>query len=684
MANRPVQLPKVNYELMNLNGGLDQVTPTLALPPGFARRAANFECSINGGYTRIAGYERFDGHANPSAAVYNTIVCNLTGTVAVGDTVTGVTSANAGKVIYKDGSTLVMTRETGFYQNGESITVGGTGVGEIISVNGIAPSAVTDATYRGIAADEYRTSIAAVPGSGSVLGVSYFKNVVYAWRNNVGATEARLYKSSSSGWVQISLGYEIKFDGGTAEVLDGQTINGLTSGASAVVSRVVLESGAWSTSDAVGRFILSTVVGTFVDNETIRVSTANKAVADGTSSAITLLPSGRVETMIGNFGGGSVNTKIYGCDGKNRGFEFDGTTYVPIKTGMTTDVPTRMAVHKNHLFFAFDESLQFSGIGEPYKWTPLLGAGEISLNGSITNLLVLPGNQTTGALGVYTRNDTNILYGTSSETFQLSTFNSGTGGLPFTAQNMDQAYVLDDRGVMNMNTSLNYGNFESNALTLRIRPFMQARRNLATASVLNREKGQYRIFFSDGSAIYMTFNGSKVLGVMPIQTPSSVTCCVEGETPDGASTAFFGSTNGFVYRLDAGTSFDGAAIPANINLVYNSVKSPRVLKRFRKASVELTGDSYAEIAFGYDLGYRSVELEQASAEIYGNDLRSSYWDEMVWDNFVWDGRDISPSEIELMGTAENLAIQISSVSAIIKPFTVNNVIVHYSMRRGIR
>ena len=684
MANRPVQLPKVNYELIHLNGGLDQVTPTLSLPPGFARRAANFECSINGGYTRIAGYERYDGHASPSAANYNVLVCAITGTVAVGDTVTGVTSAATGKVIARSGANVVLTRETGTFSAGETIRVGATNVGTVTSVQGMDVDGLTDATYRGLAADEYRTSIAAVPGSGPIIGVSYFNGTVYAWRNNAGASAANIYKSSSSGWVQVALGYEIKFDGGTAEVFDGQTINGATSGAAAVVARVVLESGAWSTSDAAGRFILSTVVGTFVDNEAITVSAVNKAVANGTSSAITLLPSGRVETMIGNFGGGTVNTKIYGCDGKNRGFEFDGTVYVPIKTGMTTDVPTRVAVHKNHLFFAFGESLQFSGIGEPYKWTPLLGAGEIALNGAITNLLILPGNQTTGALGVYTRNDTNILYGTSSETFQLSTFNSGTGGLPFTAQNMDQAYVLDDRGVMNMNTSLNYGNFESNALTLRIRPFMQARRNLATASVLNREKGQYRIFFSDGTGIYMTFNGSKVLGIMPVQLSNPVSCCVEGETPDGASTSFFGSTNGFVYRLDAGTSFDGAVIPANINLVYNSVKSPRVLKRYRKASVELTGDSYAEIAFGYDLGYRSIELEQAAGAVYTNDLRSSYWDEMTWDNFVWDGRDISPSEIEMMGTAENLAIQISSVSAIIKPFTVNNIIVHYTMRRGLR
>lgn len=684
MAQPQVQMPKVNYDLINLAGGLDQVTPTLSLKAGYARRAANFECSINGGYTRIAGYERYDGHTNPSDAFYNVLVCTLSGAVAVGDTVTGVTSSATGKVIARDGTKVVLTREVGTFINGETIQVSSSNVGTVTSVQGMDMDGLTDATYRGLAADEYRTSIAAVPGSGSILGVAYFKGIVYAWRNNSGATAAKLYKSTSSGWSEVALGYEIKFDGGTAEILDGQTVVGGSSGASGAVTRVVLESGTWSAGTATGKLIMSITLGTFVNNEALTVGGVNKAVADGTSSAITLAPSGRVEIQIGNFGGGTANTKIYGVDGVNRGFEFDGTVYVPIKTGMATDVPTRVAVHKNHLFFAFGESLQFSGIGEPYQWSPLVGAGEIALNGAITNLLILPGNQTTGALGVYTRNDTNILYGTSSETFQLSTFNTGTGGLPFTSQNMDQAYVLDDRGVMNMNTSLNYGNFESNALTLRIRPFIQARRNLATASVLNREKGQYRIFFSDGTGIYMTFNGNSVLGIMPVQFTNSVTCCVEGETPDGSSTSFFGSTNGFVYRLDAGTSFDGAPIPANINLVFNSVKSPRVLKRFRRASVELTGDSYAEISFSYDLGYRSVELEQASATSYANDLRSSYWDDMTWDNFIWDGRDISPSEVEVLGTAENMAIQLSSVSAIIKPFTVNNIIVHYSMRRGLR
>jgi hypothetical protein len=375
---------------------------------------------------------------------------------------------------------------------------------------------------------------------------------------------------------------------------------------------------------------------------------------------------------------------MYGCDGKNNAFEFDGTTYVPIRTGMTVDTPNHICFHKQHLFLSFGASLQFSALGYPYQWTPLLGAGEIAMNAEITNLLILPGNQSSGALGVYTRQDTSVLYGTSSANFQLSAFNTGTGAYAYTAQNLDQSYVLDDRGVISMSTSLNFGNFVPASLTMNIRPFIEAHRALAVGSSVNRDKGQYRVFFSDGSALYLTITNANLLGSMPVQFAHTINCCVDGEAPSGGTVQFFGSGNGFVYQMDAGTSFDGGTIAANINLVYNSTKSPRVLKRYRKASVEITGDSYAEIQFGYDLGYRKESITQPVDLSYQNDLRSSYWDEMIWDNFVWDGSDVSPSEIEVTGTAENMAIRISSNSDLLQPFTVNSVIVHYTLRRGLR
>ena len=676
--------PSVNYEQIRLTGGLDLVTPTLSLPSGVVRRAANFESSLNGGYTRIAGYERHDGRANPSDALYNLLECVLTVIVSVGDTLTGATSGATGYVVSVDGDQIVVTKEVGTYVAAEVITVGGTNVGTITSVVGGASDGYLDALYSSLAADAYRADITEVPGSGAVRGVAYFNDIVYAWRDNDAGTAMVMHKSSTSGWVEVALGRQLGFGTGTAAIADGQTVTGATSGATGVVSRVVLQSGSWSTSNAAGRLILSSSTGTFQAAENLRVGGITKAIASGAATLITLAPAGRVSTVAANFGGGPANFKLYGCDGVNRAFEFDGTVYVPIVTGMSPDAPTQLAVHKQHLFLAFDYSLQFSSIGNPYVWDPVLGAGELSMNGTITNLLPLPGDQTSGALGVYTRKDTSILYGSSSEDFKLSVFNTGTGAYPYTAQTMDQAYVFDDRGVMNLGTSLNFGNFATASLTSKILPYVQARRNLATASSVNREKGQYRIFFSDRNALYITIVNGQLAGIMPIQFNTSVTCCVEGETPDGKGTSFFGSDDGYVFRLDAGTSFDGAAIPANLNLVFNSIKSPRVLKRYRKASVEMTGDSFAQIGFGYDLGYRTQNIDQPVDTAYDSDLRSAYWDTMVWDNFAWDGADITPTEVDMTGTAENLSIRISSVSAVIQPFTVNSILIHYTMRRGIR
>jgi hypothetical protein len=678
------KLPPVQYDLIKLAGGLDQITPTLSLPPGYARRAANFECSLNGGYTRIAGYDRYDGRASPADARYNVLTRTVVAAVVVGNTVTGATSAATGKVIAVSGSSVVITRETGTFAVGENLLVSAVNVGAVTAITGSVPDGLTDATYKLLAANEYRASVLAVPGSGPVRGVRWYKGNVYAWRNNAGGTALDIYKSSASGWTAVALGKQMAFDTGSVVILEGNTVTGATSGATGVVSRVVVESGTWVTSTAAGRLILSSSTGTFVAAENLTVSAAVRAKAGGAATSITLSPSGRVETVVANFGGGGDNKRIYGVDGVNRAFEFDGTTYVPLNTSMSPDVPTKISAHKQHLFLAFGSSLQFSAIGEPYSWSPILGAGEIAMNDLITELILLPGDQSSGALAVYTKSDTSVLYGSSEANFALSTFNVGTGSMPFTAQNLDQTYVLNERGIMALGTTLNFGNFATATLTMNLRPYIQANRTLASASIVNREKGQYRVFFSDGNALYLTMGNGNYMGAMPVQYPDPVLCASEGERADGTEMSFFGSDNGFVYQMDTGSSFDGDDIVSNISLVYNSVRSPRLRKRFRKASVELTGDSYSLFQFGVDFGYRTQEIDQPADSTHANDLRASFWDSLEWDNFVFDGNDLIPSEVELAGTAENLGIRISSVSNLIQPFTVNSIILHYTPRRGLR
>ena len=113
----PLQTPPVQYDLARLQGGLDQTTPMLSLPPGVCRAASNFEHSITGGYTRIAGYDRYDGQPNPSDATYLLLAIVATGTIAVGDTIDGVGSAASGKVIAVDGVNYAVTRVSGTWRS---------------------------------------------------------------------------------------------------------------------------------------------------------------------------------------------------------------------------------------------------------------------------------------------------------------------------------------------------------------------------------------------------------------------------------------------------------------------------------------------------------------------------------------------------------------------------------------
>ena len=674
----------VKYELVSLSGGLDLVTPTLSLKPGMLRDARNFEVNITGGYTRIAGYERVDGRPAPSSALLTAIVLDGTGTPASATVGSTITSGAASAVIVAvTGLTLVLTKQVGSFAIGATVLVGATNVGKT-ALNYATFSSADTATYQNLAADVYRADIQAVPGSGPIRGLVYYKGTVYAWRDNAGGTALAMYKTSSSGWTAVALGYELGFNTGTAAIAEGNTVTGGTSGATGVVTRVVVETGTWGAGTAAGRLILSATTGTFSAAENLTVSGSPKAKAVGAASAITLLPGGRVITKTENFGGQSSNTRVYGVDGKNRAFEFDGTVYVPIASGMSPDTPARIAVHSNHLFLTFGASIQFSGINAPYVFTPITGAGEFVLSDDVTDTAKAPGAQTGDALVFFTQNSVSVLYGTSAADWKLTEFSNAFGSTSHSAQRLEGLYAFDPRGVFNLQMSQNYGNFDAATLTYGIRPYLQTRRTLTTASGVNREKSQYRIFFSDGYGLYVTIVNGRYAGAMPVVFPDVVRCWAEGPDADGVESSYFGTDDGMVHKLDAGTSFDGDPINAYLEFTWDSANSPRIRKRFRRASIEVASNSYATFYMGYRLGYGSPELEQGAIASASLDLTSVYWDAFTWDTFNWDAVTLSPSELEVTGTGENIAIRISSEDEHVQSFTVNSFIIHYSPRRGIR
>jgi len=539
------------------------------------------------------------------------------------------------------------------------------------------------AQYTNLAADVYRALITAVPGSGSILGVWQFDDVVYAFRNVADGLSAAMYKSSTSGWQLVALGRELSYtSGGTYVISVGDTITGETSGATAIITAITIETGTLAAGDAAGRIIFASQAGTF-QSETIKVgANLNVATIAGNSTAITFaVPDGRFE--FGNYSFGT--TKMYGVDGKNRGFEFDGTTFVPIATGMTTDAPKFLWQHKNHLFYAFSGSAQHSGIGTPYTWTVVSGAAELAMGDTIAGFQGMAGAQDTAALAIFTRNGIRILYGTSSSNWQLVSYKSEIGAFAYTVQQIGLTLMLDDRGITSLETSQNYGNFMDATLSKRIQTWLNARRALSIASCIVRDKNQYRLFFSDGSALYVTMDNGKPVGMLPVQLTHIPTCICSLENNSGDERIYFGDTSGYVHQMDVGTSFDGSNIEFYMDFAYNNFGSPRVLKSFKNAVLEVAGSGYAEFSFGSSLGYASTEIEQPSTQSAAASLTSASWDvDFIFDQSVWDGVSLLPSYFSMQGEAENISLKILGSSDYYSPLRFSGVLVNYVVRRALR
>jgi hypothetical protein len=683
---KSIKFPPTQATYYQLKGGLDLVTPPIAIDPGRCFDAQNYEPVTVGGYRRLDGFERFDGRPKPSDASYWLIDVNITGALAVGNTVTGVTSAATGKVLAIGTDELVLGRVSGTFVSGEVLNVGGTPRATTTSAAGenSSQNPSTHADNRLLAADDRRADIAAVPGSGPIRGVFMLADVWYALRDNAGATAGAIYKQTSGGWSLVSLGNEIQFTGAVAQVFQGNTITGASSGATATVARAMLRTGTWTAAGA-GTLILTGIVGTFTNGENLQVGGVTKVVASGANTAITRAPGGNLDWVTANFTGSTATRRVYGADGANLAFEFDGTIYAPIRTGMTTDTPRHIAFHKNRLFLSFLGSLQYSAVGEPFTWTAVLGANEISTGDPITALKPQTGNTSGASLAVACADFLFVLYGNTNTDFQLVQSNDDLGFGSYTIQSVgNDSYGLTSRGIQALTTTLNYGDFNFAAVSFLIQPLLEAKRAAGYTSCGTTIKGknQYRLYFSDNSGIIVGLTGGKVAGLLPVDYGLPVLCISTCSLSTGEEQTMFGSDDGFVYQDNVGTSFDGEVLPAWVRPVFNNLQSPLVRKQFRRAVFEVKSDGFSVVNITYDIGYATPAVSSAAVQqditLLGD---GGYWDQFIWNQFTWDSPVVSEASISIDGIEKNISFFFYSNRAQDDSHTVQGISLLYTPRR---
>lgn len=679
-----------------LKGSLNFSTPAIETPPGDCIDGVNYEASARG-YQRVDGIERYDGHPKPSEAKYWILEFDA-GTAAIteGQTVTGATSAAFGKALIAGVVTtgsyagsnaagyLVLTGVSGDFTDNENLQVAAVTkcVANGTEAEAGADNDTDDDTWRIDAIETARALITAPTGTGAIRGVAVFQGDVYCVRDV--ASAGVLYKGTTAGWVAQSLGLRVKYITGTAAVAVGATLTGATSAAFGVVTRVVIQSGTIAGGTAAGLFCFASITGTFLNGENLQVGGVTKAVASGASTANTLPAAGHYEFDVHNFFGASDLRRMYGVSGGGPAFEWDGSVFTPIFTGMAVDTPNHLAAHKDYLFLSFPGgSVQYSGIGNPVAWSVVLGAGEIGMGDDVTGFI----KDLNNTLGILARNRIAALYGSSPATFVLQPVTDDAGGIEWTVQRVGNPIYMDDRGIRDMRTTAAFGDFAMGAVSSAIERLFRSKRKrniFPTASLRCKEKNSYRVFYSDGTgvAVYLGEKRPRItlfdLGDVVI----NVACT--GEDDDGNEIMFLGSTTGQVYQIDAGTSFDGAEVDAFIRLPFNHTGSPGQYKRFHKAALEGDFPADANIAMTAQFDYSADEQPAVLEENFDITGGGGSWDESFWEDFEWDSAAEGRAECRIEGSGRNCSITVVSRATYELAHTIHGLTLYFTPRRQAR
>ena len=541
-----------------------------------------------------------------------------------------------------------------------------------------------------------RMAIGEVPGSGS-LWVWRYGDKTYAFTDDSSGVMA-MYVSSPSGWERVVLGWRVAFTAGSGDAPEnGESVANSSSVTGEVVGHY-LTSGSWAGGDAAGEIVFSYSGATrFAASDSITVDSDNARTL--TISAVPTqqaIGAGTTFRFINyNFFGRAGSDRMYGVSGAGLPFEYDGTMFLELNTGVTGFSPTQIAAYQNHLFVGYKEgSAVHSGVGNPRSYAANDGAGEIAIGDTLTGFVA----GFRDVLFILGRNRTQYVSGTSAADFKLVTLSDEAGAMEDTVALMDEPVCLDDRGIRSLSTTEAYGDFSIATISDRIRPILDTKRDggfTPVVAIRVRRKSQYRLWFSDGDCIVVSYikRGGRLTveftrlsldlydsdGEPDVGVPVSA-CSIEDS--DGRERIFFTMKDSrHVYEMDSGISFDGYPVSTYMRLPYNDLGTPDIIKQFKKILLEL--DSAFRTSFQVAVDFDDDREEGArpgqSHEVLGP---AAFWGEADWGRFYWATRPVRTAGQRISGRGRNLSVVLfSNPQEIEEPHLFSGLTVQYIDRK---
>lgn len=680
----------IKLQSVGLGDGLDLATTHNNIKPGMVIDAVNFEAPVTGGYRRINGYERTAGGLTLDTFNWWAIGVSAVSGFTVGATITDAVSGATGLLVSIDTETLslCLVNVVGTFAKGNGIT----GSAAIVTRTPTVQSAKTrkvKAVFKLAAENHYRALIQPVPGTGPVLGVWFYNGNIYAFRRSGSAV--LLYRGTGTTWTLVPFMKVLRFTNGTmvdGEIVEGDTLTG-ASGATAVVKRFIKNAGSYG-SNASGYMVVTTT-GTWGAAESIRKGGINKATTSGTATDITFaVGANKFQFINYNFRASTDTFRVYGCDGVNPAFEFDGTVLTPIllPTGLSdaplTNQPKYIEAHNNYLWLAFSKgSLQKSVIGQPLVWSGFLGAAEYGMGYEITGLASVLDT----TLIIATTNSIMGMYGATELDFQRKLIANNVGCINYTMALSVRPLVLSKKGLMRVDATQSFGSFESNSQSRLIEPLITdyiINKNVVGTTV-SRVKNQYRIYFDDGTGLIGTQDAMYVDQKLPSFTKFRYahvpTCLASASVNDSEDILLFGDANGYVYRENTGVNCDGQPMVYILRTPFWHLKSPSVRKAFKRVEFDASSEGYSEIRLSKELSYNQNHTARDSVIDLETNGTGGYWDNAEWNNFAWSAATIDQQILSITGTGHNISLLFYGNSAISDPFVINTATFHYLDRK---
>lgn len=546
-----------------LMGGLDLQTPPISVEAGKLREAVNVYESVNGGYTTLKGYERFDGGVSPSASRWYRCRFNRTSG-------TGPNSADFPIFVAQDDSTETVFMRSGPALRGEVISFienpldadelsmillnprmdsldtydivpeltlpelgiettgnGFNGANEYSLVS-IVESGEPDDAWDTMSVDQADSACRAMRradsrdprGDGAILGVHQILGQTLAWREDL-ANDTNVLSVvgkdfGEKDWQSTKLAkiVLVATDTATGDARDvlGTPEAELTGAGSGYTIQDVRDPAVYP--ENLDYLVLiytgrpNSNPADIPDGAIIEsAGFVYGATTLGSFVGFTINSGGTMESINHNFYAGVDTNRAYFADGVNPVMYYDPLTeaVVPIMTTYSDGLFTNQSV-VGHLA-AFQSRLIASTSGGGFITS--VAGNPIEVNGILGSIEIGVGEFVTGfhnasanELMVFTTGSTWSLSGDDPETnWTLRQVTGDSGAKPSCIVDMGEVYAADDVGIVNVKRSDVLGGFTSSTVSNNIQRLYNGYDKSQSCSTVVKGLEQMRFFFGSEGLI---------------------------------------------------------------------------------------------------------------------------------------------------------------------------------------